>query len=574
MERERRLPPQPLMPPRATHPEFENEDDDRQLEPDPNAPPPLSHWPPIPELAGVSSSAAPGPPNLPQTVGTQFKAMGLSDTGAIPPDSMGDVGPTQVLVHTNGRIRVYSKAGVLGALNSSTGTFWSSVAGGAGFSDPMVRYDRLSGRWFVIGITINPANNRILLAVSSGPTITGAASFTFFQFNIGTVTPSEAGSFCDYPGFGVDANALYVGCNMFGGAFHITAYVIRKSTVTGAPPMVVTGFALGVGPYSPARRGQRRSRCDGGVHHRNGYQFPGPDQHPKDLEPGRGPDDRLDDHARGLEHEQLGSVREWLDHPHQFAERAAVLREDHQEQAHRSVHAVDGAFRRDHHDVHPGRERQQPPPGREVVPDLEHDHDADDHAVRHALHDRNRSSPRATQSADSCSQPWSRRDKATWRSAASYASSTEFVGVAAAGRLRTDPAGGTRAPETIVLAGSAVVPPSRRHPQSLGRLLIHRRRSDRRPDGLDLSGVRRHAGEQLVGPRGAAPGRPSPRDRIELEPGVHRSRSTGEHHRHGCAARHRRAPTACAPAADRVPSFSIRARTREAPVSRTASRSR
>jgi hypothetical protein len=38
---------------------------------------------------------------------------------------------------------------------------------------------------------------------------------------------------------------------------------------------------------------------------------------------------------------------------------------------------------------------------------------------------------------------------------ASHASSTEFVGIAAAGRLRTDPAAGTRAPETIVIAGSA-----------------------------------------------------------------------------------------------------------------------
>ena len=38
---------------------------------------------------------------------------------------------------------------------------------------------------------------------------------------------------------------------------------------------------------------------------------------------------------------------------------------------------------------------------------------------------------------------------------ASYASSTEFVGLAAAGRLRTDPLAGTRAPETLVQAGSA-----------------------------------------------------------------------------------------------------------------------
>ncbi|PYQ11620.1 MAG: hypothetical protein DMH00_07735 [Acidobacteria bacterium] len=38
---------------------------------------------------------------------------------------------------------------------------------------------------------------------------------------------------------------------------------------------------------------------------------------------------------------------------------------------------------------------------------------------------------------------------------ASFASASEFIGVAAAGRLRTDPSAGTRAPESIVLNGSA-----------------------------------------------------------------------------------------------------------------------
>ena len=37
-------------------------------------------------------------------MGTTFKGMTLSDAGFIPPDSMGDVGPTQILVHTNGRM--------------------------------------------------------------------------------------------------------------------------------------------------------------------------------------------------------------------------------------------------------------------------------------------------------------------------------------------------------------------------------------------------------------------------------------------------------------------------------------
>src|SRR5213593_2296960 len=51
-------------------------------------------------------------PLLPQVVGTSFLGAQFSDTpGYIPPDSMGNVGPTQVMVIVNGRIRIFSKTG-------------------------------------------------------------------------------------------------------------------------------------------------------------------------------------------------------------------------------------------------------------------------------------------------------------------------------------------------------------------------------------------------------------------------------------------------------------------------------
>src|SRR5438477_281562 len=81
-------------------------------------------------------------------------------------------GPTQILAASNGRIKVFDKAGVLGALNVSDSTFWASQTT-SGISDPEVRYDRLSGRWFVMAIDLLATNNRLLVAVSSGPTITG-----------------------------------------------------------------------------------------------------------------------------------------------------------------------------------------------------------------------------------------------------------------------------------------------------------------------------------------------------------------------------------------------------------------
>jgi hypothetical protein len=105
--------------------------------------------------------------------------------------------------------------------------------------------------------------NRILLAVSSGPAITSMASFTFFQFQhdaVGTIPNSDTGGFADYPSLGVDATALYIGDNAFNGAgttfLGTTGFVVRKSSVTGVGPIIVTPFrqlatSTGAGPFAP-----------------------------------------------------------------------------------------------------------------------------------------------------------------------------------------------------------------------------------------------------------------------------------------------------------------------------------
>jgi hypothetical protein len=253
MERDALTPPYLLGIPRETHNELDVELD---LKPDPNAPPPLSHWPPIPE---TQSAAVVGPPNLPQTVGTSFKGIGYSESFFYPPDSMGDVGPTQILMHVNGRIKLFDKTGAVGFLNASWDTFWSSQNLRGFTGDSQVRYDRLSGRWFVLTVDFVKPNNKIFLAVSSGPTITLSTYFTFYSFLIGSVIPGDASNWCDYPSLGVDANALYVGCNMYSaaGVFqYSSALVIRKSSVTTGGPMVATGFmgigAAGLqGPFAP-----------------------------------------------------------------------------------------------------------------------------------------------------------------------------------------------------------------------------------------------------------------------------------------------------------------------------------
>ncbi|MFL6195204.1 MAG: beta strand repeat-containing protein, partial [Thermoanaerobaculia bacterium] len=207
------------------------------------------------------------------TTASSFDGATLTDTGAFPPDSMGTVGPTQFVTFVNGRIRTFTKAGVAdGVINADPDVFFASVmtpvAGAVVLnftSDPQVRYDRFTARWYMTIIDVPCTNatctttapNRLLMAVSdaaSAGTISGSTVWTFFQFQADPGT-----NFCDYPSLGIDVNALYIGCNMFtsaGGFVGTNGYVVRKSTTLGAGPLTVTMFAnmaagAGAGPESP-----------------------------------------------------------------------------------------------------------------------------------------------------------------------------------------------------------------------------------------------------------------------------------------------------------------------------------
>jgi len=200
--------------------------------------PAVASWPPPGANVAISSL-----PSVPQTVGVKFTAATLPESGFVPPDTMGAIGPTQFLAIENGIIRTFNRSGVAdGALNTTTDAFFLSVrTSGQSTSDPRVRFDWTSQRWIIVMIDV-AATNRVLLAVSSGPTIVPASSFTFFQFRQDLPPPAgSAACFADYPSVGVDANAVYIGVIQFCPGFVGTdGFVVRKSSILGAGPIVAT----------------------------------------------------------------------------------------------------------------------------------------------------------------------------------------------------------------------------------------------------------------------------------------------------------------------------------------------
>lgn len=202
----------------------------------------------------LRGAATPGLPN--------FTAISYADTGRFPPDTAGAVGPTQLVVAVNGRIRSFNKNTGLadGILDVETGTFFSAVVtpplNNNTVQNPQLRFDRLSGRWFIV-MTDLPAggtqNNRVLLAVSSASVLSATSSFSFFQYSL--VSGRVAGEVS----LGIDANALYIGANLYdltGFFVSSAASVVRKSSLLSGGPIVHTTFAsiatiAQPGPYTP-----------------------------------------------------------------------------------------------------------------------------------------------------------------------------------------------------------------------------------------------------------------------------------------------------------------------------------
>ena len=202
-------------------------------------------WPPRVEGLRAGDEPAARAQTSP-TPSLSFTGATLADTNAFPPDTMGAVGPSQFVVAVNGRIRVFDKrTGEVGALDADIDLFFDSVRAGQITTDPRVRYDRLSGRWFVVIINIASSNNRVMVAVSDNGQITSRTVWSFFQFAHNEVAPAgDLGCFADYPSLGIDAHALYIGVNVFcGRSFsNTTAFVIRKSSLLGAGPIVASAF--------------------------------------------------------------------------------------------------------------------------------------------------------------------------------------------------------------------------------------------------------------------------------------------------------------------------------------------
>ena len=208
------------------------------------------------------------------TIWGSYASVSGRESPYTPPDNCGDVGFTQVIATANCRMKVFTKPSVAGSSSTTpTGTsiqtltsvlnfdlntfFANSSLGISGISDPHVRFDRFSGRWFIVAIDVNhtSGNNYCCVAVSDQGTLGANSKFTIFYFNE-SGTGGSSRDFFDYPTLGIDSRSLYIGGNMFSGGrtfSGVNMWVLDKASLISGS-LTVTSFPhnlTGTDMYTP-----------------------------------------------------------------------------------------------------------------------------------------------------------------------------------------------------------------------------------------------------------------------------------------------------------------------------------
>jgi hypothetical protein len=173
-------------------------------------------------------------------------------TAFIPPDPMGAAGPTQVVSVVNASIEFHSKDGTQNE-SRSLGNFFLPLAPIGRPFDTKVIYDTYNQRFVVVAAeqtdtaTGGAANtSRILIAVSDDSNPSG--TWRYHAINSRLII-NGAQRWADFPGLGVDANAIYITANMFSfGATNIfngsRLWIVNKTPFYNVPGPNAATFTL------------------------------------------------------------------------------------------------------------------------------------------------------------------------------------------------------------------------------------------------------------------------------------------------------------------------------------------
>jgi len=178
---------------------------------------------------------------------------GLTNTcGCYPPDTEGDVGPSDYVQWVNVSFEIWDKSGKSLYGPAAGNTLWSALGSGnvcatSNQGDPIVVYDRLADRWVFSQFAWSGSNPKppyyICIAVSRTGDPTGQYNAYAFQVNTST------NYFPDYPKLAVWPDGYYLTTNNFGshgnGFYGAAAFAFDRSQMLSGAPATFIEYQLG-----------------------------------------------------------------------------------------------------------------------------------------------------------------------------------------------------------------------------------------------------------------------------------------------------------------------------------------
>jgi hypothetical protein len=152
-----------------------------------------------------------------------FIGASQSESGFLPPDPTGAVGPNHYVHSVNSLVKIFSKTGTLLVGPVSLASF---LGIGSNNGDPIVLYDQLAERWFVSEFGNLGAN--LGLAVGVSETSDPAGAYNVYQFDLG--------GFPDYPHYGVWHDGYYGTANYIGGSQTVAGFVMERDALLAGDP--------------------------------------------------------------------------------------------------------------------------------------------------------------------------------------------------------------------------------------------------------------------------------------------------------------------------------------------------
>ena len=156
-----------------------------------------------------------------------FQGSNQGQSGYLPPDPTGAVGPDHYVHSVNSIVKIFDKSGNLVYGPISLGGFLGISSNNG---DPIVMYDQLADRWFVS--EFGNLGSDLGLAVGVSVTNDPTGAYNVYQFDMG--------SFPDYPHYGLWHDGYYGTAN-YSNQGETAAFVMERDVILagGAEPKVV-----------------------------------------------------------------------------------------------------------------------------------------------------------------------------------------------------------------------------------------------------------------------------------------------------------------------------------------------